>query len=543
MTNDLGEPRFLVGGIPPNVTDLPPITRPEIYIGEDMTGYSIVGTKQTELSTDNVQADYAGGAGVPIDSTTRRAAFALRFGEIEPLISDSITGDSKVIYNRDVVDRVKQVAPFLETDPDPYPVLVGGRVQYIVDAYTTSMDYPYSQRVDAAAVDEGSSGTFNYLRNSAKALVDAYDGTVTLYLTDELYGAEDPIIRAYAEAFPKLFTEEIPDEVAAHFRYPEFQFKTQTLVWGRYHQSDPSTFFNNSDRWIVAPRPSDVGGSAATEEGSGSNDGPIEPYYQEMKIGSAESSQFVLTRPFVLSSGDGTGRNLTSIMVARNDGDDYGKLEQVVMVTETDGEVERNNEVDGPVRANRNMVTYGPVVEYQTLVDQAGSRVRFGNILQLPLGDALMYLRPIYAADSSSSKFNLKKVVVSSGVTVGFGDTIEQAVDDLLDGDPDGAVDQLPTDDADPTDPGEGGPTTTTVPGEETLTATELLTQADELFTEANARLADQDLAGYQRLVDEAVALLRRANSELAGAVAPASATTTVPADGGTTTTTEAPPG
>ena len=439
QVNDRGQPNFLIDGIPPRVIDLPPLEQPEIYHGEDMEGYSMVNTKQTELSTDDVPAAYEGTAGVQVSSIVRRAAFALRFGQIEPLISDSITDESRVIYNRDIVDRVRQVAPFLETDPDPYPVLLDGRVQYIVDAYTTTTDYPYAQRVDAAVVDEGSSGSFNYLSNSVKALVDSYDGTVTLYLTDELYGDPDPIIRAWAEAFPELFTDEIPDEVRDHFRYPEFLFKTQTLVWGRYHQSDPATFFNNSDRWIVAPRPSDRGVGNEADDAGGS-DGPIDPYYQEMRIGTSERTEFVLTRPYVLSSGDGTGRNLTAIMVARNDPESYGQLEEIEMVTTRDGEVERNNNVDGPVQANRKMVTYGPVAEYQTLVGRNGSRVRFGNLLILPQGDALVYLRPIYAAEESSTRFAIQRVVVSSGEAVGFGDTVEQAMSDLLDSNPDGAV-------------------------------------------------------------------------------------------------------
>lgn len=536
-TNERGEPQFLVRNIPAQVSGgLPPLLRPELYHGEGMTGYAIVGTEQTELSTDDVVAEYDGDAGVTLDSTARRAAFALRFGEIEPLISGSITDESKVIFNRDIVERVRVIAPFLEIDPDPYPVLLDGGVKYIVDGYTTTTNYPYSQRVDAGAVDEGSSGTFNYLSNSVKAVVDAYDGTVTMYLTDELYGQPDPIIRAYDRAFPGLFTEEIPEEIAAHFRYPEFMFKTQTAVWGRYHQSDPSTFFNNSDRWIVAPRPSDVG--TASDDPTGAAEGPIDPYYQEMVIGTSDRSEFVLTRPFVLSSGDGTGRNLTAVMVARNDPENYGALEQLVMVEETDGETQRNNAVDGPVQANRKMVTYQPVAEYQTLVGRSGSRVRFGNILTIPLGDAMVYLRPIYAAEESSSRFTLQRVVVVSGDSVGFGQTIEFALADLLDSDPDGAVADPDTDRPDETpepveeDPNGGAPPTT-VAGEDGRTATELLADADQLFDDADARLAQRDLAGYERLLAEAIALVRQANELLSAAdAAPTTTTTAVPPEG-----------
>ena len=256
-----------------------------------------------------------------------------------------------------------------------------------------------------------------------------------------------------------------------------------------------------------------------------------------MKIGSAERSEFVLTRPFVLASSDDTGRNLTSVMIARNDPGSYGGLEEIVMVSVDGDEVTRNNTVDGPVQANRKMVTYDPVAVYQTQVGRNGSRVRFGNILILPIRDALVYLRPVYAAEEGSSRFTLKKVIVASGERVGFGDTVELAMADLLDSDPDGAVD-TPSAPSDGTtdEPSDGGTstTTTTVPGDRS--ATDLLAEADQLFSEADQRLADGDLAGYDELVTRAVALVRQANSQLTSAAA--STTTAAP-----TTTTAAPRG
>jgi len=527
QVSNRGEPEFLVEGIPAKSTDVPALEQPEIYVGENMSGYAMVGTKQTELSTDNVEASYSGEAGVPVDSTLRRAAFALRFGEIEPLISASITSDSQVIYIRDVVDRVRQIAPFLVFDQDPYPVLRDGRVQYIVDAYTTTSEYPYAENVDASEISAGTTGSFNYIRNSVKALVDSYDGSVTLYLSDTLYGGEkDPIIRTYDKAFPGLFTEEIPNSIKDHLRYPEFMFKTQTVMWGKYHQSDPSTFFNNSDRWVVAPQPSDTGAGGAsvdeTQAASTTAQSAIDPYYQELLIGSAETSQFVLTRPFVLSSGDGTGRNLTSVMIARNDPDNYGQLEEIVMVSGKGDNSERNNAVDGPVQANRRMVTYGPVTEFQTLTGQRGSTIRYGNILILPLGDSLVYLRPIYVAQEGSTRFALSKIVMLSGESVGFGDNVEQALTDLLDSNPDGPVD-APA--ATPEDvPIEGDPTTptTSVPGSDDRTATELIQAADEKFAAADAQFAAGDPVEYARLVAEAKALVGRA-----AALVSASTTTT----------------
>ena len=538
-----GEPSFLLQGIPAVSTDVPALEQPEIYVGEGMSGYSIVGTKQTELSTDNVTTEYAGTAGVPMDSTLRRAAFALRFGEIEPLISDSVTSDSRVIYGRDVVERLNQIAPFLVLDQDPYPILHEGRVQYLVDAYTMTSDYPYAERVDAAAVAEGTAGSFNYIRNSVKALVDAYDGSVTLYLTDTLYdGEEDPIVRAYAKAFPGLFSEDIPESVMEHFRYPEFMFKAQTVMWGDYHQTDPSTFFNNSDRWIVSPEPSETGAGAvqadASSTASEAAQTAIDPYYQQMRIGSAESAQFVLTRPFVLGDSGSSGRNLTSIMVARNDPENYGQLEELVMASDSEDDSTRTK-VDGPVQANRKMVTYGPVTEFQTVSARNGTKFRYGNILILPLGDSLMYLRPIYVAPESSNRFALKKVVIASGDAIGFGDNIEQALADMLDAEIDGAADEPPA----PTTPSDDGSTPpTTVPGADGRTATELIQAADEKFAEADAQLRAGDPVAYAELVSEARALVAQAASLLEASVGTTTTTTAPSSDGETATTTTVAP-
>lgn len=528
VVNSRGEPRFMVSGIPVQTVELPKVDRPELYIGEDMDGYAIVGTKMQELSSDDLTTTYQGKGGVQLGSTLRRAAFALRFGEIEPLISGNITNRSKVIYVRDVVDRVSQIVPYLRADPDPYPVILDGRVQYVVDLYTTSSSYPYGQNIDAATVAPGARGSFNYIRNSAKAVVDAYDGSVEIYLSDTLYGARDPMIRAYAKAFPGLFSEDIPADLMAHFRYPEFLFKVQTEAWGRYHQTDPSTFFNNSDRWVVAPQPSSTGaGSTRTEDDAGTGVAgatePMEPYYQELRIGSADGSQFVLTRPFVLTSGDGVGRNLTSVMVARMDPENFGHLEQITMVTREGDKTIRNDAVDGPGLANRKMLTYGPVTQFQTLTGQQGSRIQYGNILILPIGDALMYLRPVYVAQEGSSRFTLKKVVMLSGDAVGFGDTIDDALSDLLDSNPDGpATDgsgetHEPVDDDDTTSlPDTTGPDGETgIADGEGMSVEDLLAEADRKFTAADERLRDADLAGYSKLVDEARALMSRAQEAL----------------------------
>lgn len=528
-TDARGEPDFLVQGIPAVSQGLPELTRPEIYHGEDMPGYAIVGTDQQELSTDKVSTAYTGRSGVSLNSLPRRAAFALRFGEIEPLISSNLTDRSKVIYIRDVKERVHTIAPYLTLDTDPYPVMVDGRIKYVIDAYTVADTYPYAEGINAGDIDPGLSGTFNYIRNSVKAVVDAYDGTVKLYLTDTLYGGQkDPIIRAYAKAFPDLYETAIPDSLSRHFRYPELLFKVQTTVWGRYHQSDPSVFFNNSDGWSVAQQPPDSS-SPTVEPDQATGDAAtnlarIEPYYQLMQLTPDAEPEFVLTRPFVLSSKDESGRNLIAVMVASNDPGSYGKLRQIVMTSSTAGSTPPK--VDGPLQAHQKIVTYPPVSEYQTIVGKSGSTVRFGNMLILPFRNSLLYVRPVFAKAEQSGRYALTKVAVTNGDDVGFGDTIDGAIADLLGGragSTDGQTGTAPT---------TGASTTTTVPEVGGRTAAELLSQADDRFAAADDKLKAGDLGGYQAAVSEARALVRQADSLLAGSTAttnPPTPTTTAP--------------
>lgn len=538
--NDRGEPDFLVGGVPARVRDLGPIDRPEIYVGEGMEGYAIVGTEQEELSSDELVTSYDGSTGVRIDGFVREAAFALRFGQIEPLISDLLTDESRVIYKRDVMERVESIAPFLLFGRDPYPVMIDGRIVYLVDGYTTTPNYPYAEAYPENLVSEGSDGSFNYLRNSVKAAVDAYDGTVTFYLTDTLYGGKDPIIRAYAKAFPGLFVEEIPPGLAEHFRYPEGLFNAQTEAWGRYHQESPSAFLNNSDAWNPAQNPPSTAEasrnieatSLETAEAAGTDTfGRIPAYYQMMQLTPESDPEFVLTRPFVLASKDDSGRSLTAVMVARNDPGSYGELEQIVVSAAEEGASARR--VDGPLQASERIATYPPVSQYQTEVGQRGSKVQFGNLLLLPFGDSLLYVRPVYASQEQNGLNTLQRVAVTSGNRVGFGENLSDAIEDMFSTDESGkpadsgSTDELPTS----PDGTESETTTTTVPedhGDTRTTPEELLAQADALFGEADDALAEGDLGEYDRLVDEARDLLQAALELL---------------DGGGTTTTTAPGG
>lgn len=528
--NNRGEPKFLLGDIPAVTDGIPALDRPEIYVGEDMEGYAIVDTDQTELTQDDLEASYEGSTGVGINTFMRQAAFSLRFGEIDPLISDLLTDESKIIYNRNAVERVQQVAPYLLLDPDPYPVLINGGISYVVDGYTTSANFPYGEAFFSTDLDRDATGeTFNYVRNSVKAVVDAYDGTVTMYLSDTLYGEKDPIIRTYAKAFPDLYTEEMPSDLEQHLRYPELLFKIQTEAWGRYHQDNPSTFFNNSDQWNIAQEPpSDARASQVAASGSeagGTQDfNRIEPYFQMLQLTPERDPEFLLTRPFVLASSNDSGRNLAAVMVASNNPDDYGRLEEVVIqASDTPGAEATTNRVDGTLQAAERIATYQPVSEYQTLVGSNGSSVQFGNLLILPFENSLLYLRPVYARQSTSGLNTLQRIAVTSGGAVGFGPTIDDAMADLLDGVDSRAVDRPDEPVPDSGGSGDGGEGSGTPDGggepspDVGDTPEELLAEADRLFDSADEALREGDLGRYQDLVSQARSRVDEAVSALGG--------------------------
>ena len=255
-----GEPAFVAEDIPYRAAaDELELTQPAVYFGEDLGGYVVVGSKQRELNFEDEDetkyTTYEGEDGVALDNVVKKAAFALRFGDLNPLISDQLTGSSQVLYIRDIRERVQALAPFLDLDADPYPVIHDGRIVWIVDAYTTTSRYPYAQRVETGqlADESGLDHTFNYVRNSVKAVVDAYDGTVDFYVMP----VDDPIIDAYRDAFPELFKdfEDMPEDLQAHLRYPEDLFRVQTNSWAKYHVTEADSFYQGNDFWDVARDP------------------------------------------------------------------------------------------------------------------------------------------------------------------------------------------------------------------------------------------------------------------------------------------------
>ena len=522
-----GEPGFIVKNIPLTSESTIRIDEPAIYFGEGLSGYVIVNTKRQEIDFQKPDGsselrNYAGQDGIDIGSIVNKVAFALRFGDINPLFSGNLTGSSKILINRDIRARLQAIAPFLSFDGDPYSVVVNGRVKWVTDAFTTTNRYPYSQR---ATTEEGANlglkGTFNYVRNSVKAVVDAYDGTIALHVIDE----GDPIAKAYQKAFPNLFSQDpIAPELATHFRYPEEIFRVQTNMWGRYHVKDPDTFYTQSNGWNVAPDPgeqvqSGTNTSATTTSapagGSGNTDAPppasgrVPPYYVLMQVPGESTQSFQLLRSYVPVRGN--SQQLTAFVVANGDpGPTYGKLKTFIMPS--------NNLPPSPTQSANTMNSDTNVSQLRTLlgVNTGGSEVVYGNLIIVPIEQSLLYVRPVYvqSADQTNQIPFLRKVIVQFGNTVTVDDTLGAALRKLSQF---ADLPKLPSETASSTTP-----TTPTTPGTPdtggtSLTVAELLTRANQAIADANTALKSGDLATYQRKVNEAADFVARAQAAVAG--------------------------
>ena len=509
-----GQPDFLVKDIPPQGE--PPIAEPRLYHGESIGGFAIVNSGRDEI--DYVKADgtavtnrYDGRGGVGIGSIVRRAAFALRFADVNPLISGFMTPESKILYVRDIRERARTAAPFLHYDADPYPVLLEGRIVWIMDAYTTSTRYPYAQRVDRdrLAGFSGLNHEFNYVRNSVKVVIDAYHGDVTLYRVDP----DDPIAAAYAKAFPELFSgaEEVSDELRAHFRYPEDLFRVQTNMWGRYHIGDPKEFYSQSDRWNIAqdpgtarPPPAAVPGAAPPAAPGAPGAAPVaapgerrmDPYYLIMRLPDQANLEFLMLQPFVPFSGDDSRRELSAFMVAKGDPEGYGKLEVFVMP--------RDRQVDGPAIVNARINQEPEVSQLITLLSRAGSEVLLGNLVIIPIDQSLIYIRPLYVqATGANAVPELKKVIVAFSNRIAIRDTFQDALEAVF-----GAAPETLEEGPDGTAPPD---TTPTAPGDVSGETRRLLDQAAQAFAAADAALRAGDPVEYARKVQEGRRLFEQA--------------------------------
>ncbi len=538
-----GNPTYGIKDVPPaSSKGLPKITQGNVYFSTGDTGYVVANTKQLELNYQqgcctNVESHYASTGGVQISSVFKRAAFALRLGDFNLLISDQITDKSRLLFVRDPVQIAEKAAPFLTFNQTPYAVVNKGQIYWIVDGYTTTNQYPYSQNANTQQVASGSNlpGSYNYVRNSVKVVINAYSGKTTFYNADK----SDPILQAYEAAFPNMFTplSKMDPGLMAHLRYPPDIFSIQSAIFGRYHLTSPSQFYAASNAWQLSPTAGAGPQSQSlqvqvtfNQQGQPVSSSPdrMAPLYQVTGMPGSPSPAQALTVtdayvPATQSNATGANNpNLTAFMVGTSDPGDYGKL-TVYQVPQGTA---------GPANADASIGQNPTVSKDITLLDQHGSEVLLGNTLMVPVGQSIVYLRPLYVASSSSPQPQLNYVIGVLGQKVVVEPTVSGALSQLL---------QTPI-------TGIGGPGTSVGTGSVPAVVQQYLDAAQTDYQNALAALAAGDLGTYQTNIDAMQQQITKAQDALkatAGAgTTPTTTTTTTPAKGKSTktTTTTKPP-
>lgn len=400
-----GQPNFLIKDIPPKSKVDIDIEQPRIYYGE-LTNDSVIVNANNIKEFDypagetNVETVYEGTGGVAL-SGINRLLFSLREGSLKMLVSNYIDNNSKIMIYRNINQRIRTVAPFLLYDTDPYITIVDGKLKWIVDAYTVSDKYPYSEPI------EFKGRYVNYVRNPVKVVVDAYNGDIDFYVIDE----EEPFIKVYGKIYPDLFksADEMPDSLKEHIRYPEDLFNIQTVRYLKYHMSDTTVFYNEEDLWQIA-----------TEKYSG-DIREVRPYYVLMKLPENESEEFILMRPFTPINKN----NAIAWMAARNDGENYGELQVY--------KFPKGKLVYGPSQIESKIDQTPTISNQLTLWDQRGSNVIRGNILMIPIEDTILYVEPLYIkSDANNALPEMKKVIVAYKDRVVMTDTLYQGIEKLF---------------------------------------------------------------------------------------------------------------
>ena len=508
------------------------LERPELYFSPILTGYAIANTSSAERECSEPH-QYEGTLGVEMSSFTRRAAFALAFLDYNVLGFGGIQDDSQMLWVRGINDRLQKLAPFLSYDADPYPVAVDGRTVWVTDAYTTSSRYPYAQRIGDVqrSPESGLDNNDNYVRNSVKAVVDAYSGDVTFYVVDE----QDPILRAWRGAFPDLFTplSEMPEELQDNLRYPEDLFRIQTDVYSKYRIASDQ-FFQRVGAWSVAQAPGTQPSQAAAPAGGAAGDGTqtaaqstfadesntnrFIPYYTMFDTsapGEPANETFVILRPFVPFSTNDARTELQAYMTASSDPQTYGQLTSYI-VEETS-----NRLPDGPLRVASQAESTEAISRRVSLdnVGGGGTEVRFGDLQLIQVAQGLVWVRPYYVAVPQNSA-EVTSVTEYRGVIVSYNDravledTVSEALTALFPGF-EGAIDETIDQPTEPDAGGDSGGQDPSVPtpdpdpsessGDDPVALLEL---ADQAFLEADAALADGDLGTYQAKIAEARQLI-----------------------------------
>ena len=479
-----GKPKFTVGNLPP--TGALGDFEPRVYFGENVPNYSIIGGVKTDTPVEFDYPDdtspngqrnytYTGSGGVPVGSLLNKVIFALKYQEQRILLSNLINKDSKILFERNPRDRVAKVAPWLTLDGDPYPALVDGKIMWIIDGFTTSAGYPYSRQSvlsnviadipNSATIGTQRNRTINYIRNSVKATVDAYNGTVTLYEWDE----KDPVLKTWARAFPNTITprSEISAQLLEHIRYPEDLFRVQREILSSYHVKTAEAFYGGQDFWRVPRDPSTFGANASAQP----------PYYLTLQMPGTQKPVFSLTTPFVPRGGR---ENLSAFAVVNSDpGPDYGKISVL--------QLPRNTNIAGPSQVASNFEAKPEVANSLSLLRRGGSDVVLGNLLTLPVGGGLLYVQPVYvrATANAAAYPLLQKVLVSFGDQIGYDDTLKGALDQVFGGNSGTAAGGSSSDTA-------GEPSTNS-------SLANSLASAKQAYADGLAALAKGDFAAYDR--------------------------------------------
>jgi uncharacterized membrane protein (UPF0182 family) len=462
-----GLPSFSISNIPPqSVSPDLALTEPRIYFGELTNDWVVAGSKYKEfdypMENENAENTYTGTTGIPFTFFNK---LMLSFQQATPrfFLSGDVTSESKMLLHRNIMERVIKLMPFLNFDPDAYAVIDEGRIKWIIDGYTTAATVPYATRYP--------NSTFNYIRNSVKVVIDAYDGTVDFYVVDP----EDPLILTYEKIFPGVFQPltAMSNSMRAHLRYPESMFRIQTEMLNTFHMTNPIVFYNKEDKWEVA------------KEMYLSQPIPVDPYYVIMKLPGETEAEFVLIQPFTPASSESNARNnMIAWLAARMDGDNFGKI---ILYT-----LPKNIETYGPLQIE-SRVDQDPIISQQlTLWNQQGSEVIRGNLLALPIAGNFLYVEPVYLQSTSSGSIpEMRRVIVAYRDVIVMTETVDQALAEIF-----GTGETEPVDPAEagglpgeeppveqpsvpPSDPGDGS--STPDPEEIRRTITEIRTLLDEL--------------------------------------------------------------
>lgn len=462
-----GQPDMLINNIPP-ASEVEEITidRPEIYFGELTNEYILTNTDELEFDypssggeeEDNVYSTYEGNAGIKLN-VFNRLMFAIREQSLKLLVSTNIDSNSKIVINRNIMERVHKIMPFLQYDTDPYIVTADGKLYWIIDAYTTSSYYPYSEPFDPTK------STMNYIRNSVKVVIDAYNGETVYYLVNE----EDPIATTFMKIYPQLFKsfDQMPESLRAHIRYPNVMFNIQANVYKRYHMNDVKIFYQGEDLWEIS------------NEIFGTKEVPMTPQYYIMKLPGESEVEFINSIPYTPTG----KKNMTGLLVARNDGENYGEL---VLY-----QFPKDRIIYGPMQIESQIDQTPEISKEFSLWNSAGSTYIRGNLFVIPIEDSLVYVEPVYLeAANTGSLPEVKRVIVAYGDRIAYESTLGAALDSLFGTGTGTGTPQAPDDTEDP-EP------------DDTLGTDELIRLANEAYENATKAQQNGDWSAYGQYLKE----------------------------------------